>query len=159
MARRRKRGPDEGRLNLFGEWLNTLAAILHTDYGEIVAHTNEPRMNVSTLSRITRRRTRPPEGNVQRVWDALYRIAQIRDEDMGSRQHPYTAFLNIMTRSAFYNAGSEVTEDQRELSEVRLRGTQVMLDLLQDIDEKDQIIALLEEQIKQLSQDVKRLRP
>lgn len=157
MPRTRSRGPEGESLTIWGEWVDTLAAILHTNYKEIAAHTDAPRMHPSTISRLTRKPDGPTRESVRRIWDALYRIAEERDQHMGNGKHRYTDMMHYLMRAAFFNAGNEVTDEQHESSELRLRATQVFLDILQDNDLKDQIIVLLEEQIKVLTQDTKRL--
>lgn len=157
MPRSRSRGPEGETLNIWGEWVDTIAAILHTNYKEIAAHT-EPRMHSTTISRLARKPEGPTPESVPRIWNALYAIAEKRDLHMGSRKHRYTDMMHYLLRAAFFNAGNEVTDEQRESSELRLRATQVFLDVLQDNDLKDQVISLLEEQIKTLTQDIKQLR-
>ncbi len=159
MSRTRRRGPTGEKLTIFGEWVDTLIAILRSNYKEVAAYTDEPRMDPSTISRLARKPGGPTPESVPRIWKALYRIAEERDKDMDGRKRRYTDMLSHITRDGFYNSGGIVSEFQRDLSVTRLRILQVYLDMIQENSEKDEIIRLLEEQVILLSQEIKRLRP
>lgn len=154
MARSRIRGPDEENLTEFGEWVNTLCTILHSDYHEVGRYASPP-MSHSLISRAARNQNGPSRNSVARIWDALYRIAEERD----TRGEHLLYLFNHFVRDAFYNAGGRESSDQREQAMLRLQAIRVYRDLAVQNDQQVQVIDLLEEEITLLRQQIKQLRP